>query len=296
MKKKYIFLIFTILISSVIFVQSCLSDTRANSSLNLLDRFQSMAKDKGADIDYDNYNEAFAASYLKALYEKDVRELSKEEISKEFDHLFENKDGKFVSKHISTVLESMDFDRELKNRLDHNYYGEISTLATIKSKGFYISQNNEKYYNIKYSGDTMHVSGCGPISLAMALNMLSNKSIYDAETLALWAKDHGYMDPSSGTVWSFIEDYAKAQGFNVNATTIGSFEDLDKYFKEGAVIITCMKKGIFTDSGHFIIWSGLDSEGNVQVVDPISIYRTNKNWPVDMMLNNSKGSFWIITK
>ncbi|MGN1319273.1 MAG: C39 family peptidase [Lachnospirales bacterium] len=294
--KKSVFLIFAFVLSLTIFVTSTLSDTRVNSSLKLLKKVESVASDNGGKLDYDNYNEAFAVAYLTAFYEKDVREITEEEVSKEFNNIFEKKDDKFATKHISAVLESMDFDREFKNRLDHNYYGEISTLATIKSKGFYVSQNNEKYYNIAYSGDNMHISGCGPISLSIALNMVSGKSVYDAETLALWAKNNGYMDPTSGTVWSFIPDYATEQGFSVESTGIGNAKALEDYFKEGAVIITCMNRGVFTDQGHFIVWSGLDSEGNVQVVDPISIYRTNKNWPVEMMLKNSKGTFWVIKK
>lgn len=292
-KNKAIFTILTVILCLSIFAQSCLCDTKVNSSIGLMDKVESAID---GSLDYDNYNEALVAAYLKAVYDKDVREISKAEIAEQVDNIFVVKDKKYSTKNIADILENMDVDRELKNKIDHNYYGEISTLAAIKSKGFYVSQNNEKYYNIPYSGTSMHVTGCGPISLSIALNMLSDKSIYDGETLALWSKDHGYMDANSGTIWAFIKDYAQQQGFDVTDTAIGSVDDLDKYFKEGAVIVTCMNRSVFTDEGHFIVLAGLDSENNVQVVDPISIYRTNKNWPAETMLKNSKGTFWVIKR
>ncbi len=294
--KKIPFLIFVVLVCTMLFVNSCLSDTRVNSSLGLLKKFEDIADKNGAELDYDNYNEAFVAAYLKAVYDEDAVNLNKEQLSNQFNNLFYKKDGKFATKYIGNILEDLNIDREVKNKIDHYYYGEISTLAVDKSKGFYISQNNQKYYELPYSGDTMHVSGCGPISITMALNMLSGKSVYDAETVALWAKNHGYMDPTSGTIWSFIKDFPDVQGFDADAVSITSVDDLDKCFKDGAVIVTVMGKGVFTDEGHFIVLAGLDSENKVQVVDPMSIYRTNKNWPAEQMIKESKGSFWAIKR
>ncbi len=295
-KNKFIFTIITVFLCSVLFCQNIFSNTTVNNSLGILSIFEDIADKNGGSVDYGNYNEALAAAYLKAVYNKNASELSKEEIEKEFNNVFENKNGSFATKPISEILENTNIDRELKNKFDHNYYGEISTLAAIKSNGFYISQNNSRFYDIEYSASNMHVHGCGPISLTMALNMLSKKAQYKAEDLAQWAKDNGYMDSNAGTAWTFINDFAEEKGFNVEQTAIGGTDDFGKYFSEGAVILTCMKNGVFTDDGHFIVLSGLDSQNNIQVVDPISIYRTNKNWSAEQIIKESKGTFWIIKR
>lgn len=294
-KSKFIFFIVTISLAVMIFVQSCISDTRVNDSLGILATFEDIANDKGSSINYDGYNEALAVAWLKAVYNKNATELTEDEITKEFDNIFENKDGSFVTKQMSAIMENSNIPMATRNIFDHNFYGEISTLAVVKSKGFYISQNNKKYYEIAYSGSNMNVHGCGPISLTMALNMLSGQSKYDAETLALWAKNNGYMDPTSGTVWAFIDEYAKEQDFNVEQTALTA-EDLSREFSQGAVVITCMGKGAFTEEGHFIVLSGMDSQGDIRVVDPVSIYRTNKNWPAQQILKESKGTFWVLKR
>ncbi len=292
-KKKIIFSFLTVIVSAMLFCQGVFSDTRVNSTLGLLDKFESIADDS---IDYTNYNEAFAVAYLKAVYNKSIAELTKDEIKQEFNNIFDKGENGYVTKPMSSVLENTDLDRELKNAIDHYYYGEISTLAAIKSKGFYISQNNSRFYDIPYSGSNMHVHGCGPISLTMALNMLSGNAQYKAEDLAAWSRENGYMDSSAGTVWSFIESFATEKGFSAYQTAIGGVDDFTQYFSEGAVIITCMNTGVFTDDGHFIVLAGLDSQNNIQVVDPMSIYRTNKNWSVSQIMEESKGTYWIIKR
>lgn len=285
-----------IIAASMLFVNSCLSDTRVSDRLGLLGKLESVAASKGVALDYDNYNQALAVAYYRAVYDKNVYELTNDEVSREFDKLFYNKDGKYATKYIGNILEDTSVDRELKNEIDHYYYGEMSTLAAVKSRGYYVSQNNQKYYDIAYSGDNMHISGCGPISLTMALNMLGEKSIYDAETLAIWAKNNGYMDPQSGTQWSFITDFSESQGFEVHGAEITDASDFAECFDGNSVIITVMDKGVFTDSGHIIVLAGMDSQNQIQVVDPISIYRTNKNWSADQIIKESKGTFWVISK
>lgn len=291
--KKVFFIIFTTMFSIAVLVESCFCDTRVESCLGIYSKLRSVAAGKGSDIDYSGYNEALTIAYLKAVYNKNAVDITEEEAAQEFDNIFELSNGAYVNKQMSAIMENENIDRTVRNELDHNFYGEISTLADIKSSGFYISQNNEKYKNIAYSGSNMSVHGCGPISLAMALNILSDQSVYDAETLALWSGNNGYMDPSSGTVWAFINDYSEAQGFDVEETALG-FDELKEAFEDGAVVITCMGNGAFTEEGHFIVLAGMDSEDKVQVLDPISIYRTNKNWDAQQILRESKGTFWII--
>ena len=88
-KSKFIFFIVTISLAVMIFVQSCISDTRVNDSLGILATFEDIANDKGSSINYDGYNEALAVAWLKAVYNKNATELTEDEITKEFDNIFE---------------------------------------------------------------------------------------------------------------------------------------------------------------------------------------------------------------
>lgn len=86
-KSRIIFSIITLFLCSVLFCHSVFSDTRVNSSLGLLSVFENIADKNGGSVDYNNYNEAIAAAYLKAVYNKNATELTDEEIEKEFNNI-----------------------------------------------------------------------------------------------------------------------------------------------------------------------------------------------------------------
>lgn len=298
MKKNRILFVFTTILLTVTFFCQCVfSDTKVNSILGILSELEDIAEDNGGTLDYDNYNEALVSAYLSAVYDKDVSELTEEDISKEFNNIFDNDDGKYKTKKIGSIMENSDIEREIRNKFDHNFYGEISTLATVKSHGYYISQNSHRYYDLPYSGSNMHVYGCGPISLTVALNIVSEEAKFDAKDLADWARDNGYMSPDSGTAWDFINECAEANGYTAARTIIRNADEFRAAFADDtAVIVAVMNTGVFTDDGHFIVLAGMDSEDKIRVLDSMSIYRTNKNWSVEQILKESKGAFWVIKR
>jgi hypothetical protein len=63
-----------------------------------------------------------------------------------------------------------------------------------------------------------------------------------------------------------------------------------------------MTKGHFTSGGHFIVLRGVTSEGKILVADPASYTRSEKEWDLNIILNEaskragSGGPFWIIGK
>ena len=52
----------------------------------------------------------------------------------------------------------------------------------------------------------------------------------------------------------------------------------------GKVLICSMWPGDFTTSGHFIVLTGLDEQGNIVLNDPNSIERSEKSWTMDVLL------------
>jgi hypothetical protein len=52
-----------------------------------------------------------------------------------------------------------------------------------------------------------------------------------------------------------------------------------------------MKPGDFTTTGHFIVLTGLTEEGTLNVNDPNSIARSEKNWDVDTVISQVKAAW-----
>ena len=55
----------------------------------------------------------------------------------------------------------------------------------------------------------------------------------------------------------------------------------------------------FTKGGHFIVLRGVTSEGKILVADPASVTRSNQEWDLSLIINESKsadagGPFWAI--
>ena len=61
-----------------------------------------------------------------------------------------------------------------------------------------------------------------------------------------------------------------------------------------------MGKGDFTNGGHFIVLTGLTSDGKVIVNDPASVRRSNQTWDLGLIQNQASKAgeftFWAISK
>ena len=49
-----------------------------------------------------------------------------------------------------------------------------------------------------------------------------------------------------------------------------------------------MGPGDFTTTGHFIVLTGVDSNGDIIVHDPNSIKRSKKRWSIDDIMKQTK--------
>ena len=62
----------------------------------------------------------------------------------------------------------------------------------------------------------------------------------------------------------------------------------------GKVLICSMWPGDFTTSGHFIVLTGLDGQGNITLNDPNSKERSAKSWTMDVLLPQIR-AVWCYT-
>jgi len=161
----------------------------------------------------------------------------------------------------------------------------------------YFKQNDSKWGNIMFSsrGDksqTIGSSGCGPASMAMILRSYGEDvTPVDTSTYAL---DKGHRTANSGTAWAYFPDIGKHYGLQVD--NIGKNMDTAmSYLDKGYPIISSGKGSApFTTGGHYVVFAGKDSNGNILVNDSVSQERSKK-----YSINTLKGmikNMWAFSK
>lgn len=135
------------------------------------------------------------------------------------------------------------------------------------------------------------VSGCGPVSLSMALYYLTGDETLTPDKLASFSMENGYYVSGTGTAWALITDVPLKYGIGVTQPGIeeqAMKQELDK----GNVLIASMKPGDFTASGHFLVIYGYDKDG-FKVNDPNCVARSRQSWSFDKIGRQIK-SLWSL--
>lgn len=249
-------------------------------------------------LDEHYYNEEDVLTYISIMVEHDSNSVTKEELRKLFWNIFipvkNNGVVGLVKKDNETLIMECD-DKEKMNMLDHAFMGIINNEIIEASKGVYISQNNDKFENIPYGTANVKSSGCGPVSLTMALNYVNGTEIVKLEDVLKWAEDNNMYEENSGTRWSLVRNFPPTVSINSKEMHISNIEQLATTIQEGEVLVTSMQKGQFTDNGHFIVITEI-KDGKVSVLDPASICRSLKEWDIETIFEESNKYFWKISK
>ena len=140
------------------------------------------------------------------------------------------------------------------------------------------------YY--KYGNDYMAINGCGPTSLAMVIVGLKGDTDINPKVVAEYSNENGYLVDGVGTSWTLMSNGAKHFGLRSEEIPLDP-KAIKTALKSGNPIIASMNPGQFTDSGHFIVLSGLTEDGKVIVNDPDSKMRSNKTWDIDVFMNET---------
>lgn len=116
------------------------------------------------------------------------------------------------------------------------------------------------YPDVMYANDTLATSGCSMTSLAMVATYLTDHKYSPAE-LADWFG--GYMGNHKERL-----EYASQQmqlPYEEAVTVVDALQAM----KDGKVVIALMSKNsLFTNTQHFIVWSGMTVDGKILVNDP----------------------------
>lgn len=143
-----------------------------------------------------------------------------------------------------------------------------------------------------YGDESLAISGCGPTSLAMVAIGLTGNTQINPRVVANYSEKHGGYIKNKGSSWGLMDKLSTH--FGVKGTIISSNQVI-KSLKEGHPVIVSEGPGIFTLSGHFIILSGITSDGKIKVNDPDSIKYSNKTWDFKD-IEKSANAFWSFSK
>ena len=145
----------------------------------------------------------------------------------------------------------------------------------------------------RYGDDIIANSGCGPTCLSMTAVGLTGNTLYTPYYIAEYAEEHGYYQNGVGTSWALFTEGSGE--FGLNCEELG--KDKDTVFgrlAQGYPIICSMIPGDFTDSGHFIVLTGVD-KGMIRVNDPNSYENSERLWEyseLDWQIRN----MWCVSK
>jgi hypothetical protein len=100
----------------------------------------------------------------------------------------------------------------------------------------------------------------------------------------------------AGTTYSFFNGiaydyniYSKAIAVN-SASITKSLQECKKVII--LVVCTSGRTCEFTNKSHYIVLTGIDSDGMVSVADPNSSTRSNKKYSVSFIIKESGGEAW----
>lgn len=163
----------------------------------------------------------------------------------------------------------------------------------------YYNQLDERWKNSPYGTDTIGGYACGPTAMSIVVSSLTSDTV-DPPHMAQWAYENGYWCSGSGSYHTLIPGTAEAWGLSVEGCTAAEPQRIVDALTNGKLVVALMTKGHFTSSGHFIVLRGCTADGKILVADPSSYSRSEKEWDLSIILNESSrnagagGPFWII--
>lgn len=144
-------------------------------------------------------------------------------------------------------------------------------------------------------GDGMlALTGCAPTCLAMVAAKLIGDSTLTPARMAKTLVREGYYVDGVGMSWDAMWRGARLFGLRGEEIALSYGEIVDA-LEAGQPIVCCMRPGDFTSTGHFIVLSGIDANGDLIVRDPNSIERSERSWSYEQ-LQAQISALWAFAK
>ena len=186
--------------------------------------------------------------------------------------------------------ETLDFVNDYPKNYNKDHNIDIKNEVTKGVIPLFIQWDKRWGYE-SYGNNFLAVNGCGPTCLSMVFCGLTGDTSLNPLEMAKFSESQGYYISGQGTSWSLMTEGAEMLGLNAKNGTIS-----EKYILENLTpytpMICSMYPGDFTYTGHFIVLTGIDSEGKIIVNDPNSIKNSNKHWAIEEILPQIR-NIWI---
>ncbi|MCR8746979.1 C39 family peptidase [Romboutsia lituseburensis] len=197
---------------------------------------------------------------------------------------------KLASKNSETV----DFVADYSKYLSSTKSNSISVESDYKSgKIPLFSQWDERWGYEKYGDDYLAIDGCAPTSLAMVAVGLTGNTTINPKVVADYAYANNFYIKGVGSSWNLISQGVKYFGLKSEELPLTKSAIIST-LKDKKPIILTVKPGTFTSTGHFLVLTGLTSDGKIKINDPNSKINSKKTWDVDVFLKETK-NLWKIS-
>lgn len=175
-----------------------------------------------------------------------------------------------------------------KHKNDSASSGEISEEEVANGQIPDLKQWDGRWGYVKYGSDILAISGCGPTCMSMVYSGLLKNTSMSPSDMAEYCTDKNYYSKDTGTSWTMMSEGAKDLGLNAEKITINSIKAA---LEAGKPVICSMGPGDFTEQGHFIVLTGIDSKGKIILNDPNSISRSEKHWNLNKIQAQAKAAW-----
>ena len=185
------------------------------------------------------------------------------------------------------------FVLDYPDKKDENPIIDLSEYAACDSVPL-LMQWDARWGYTKYAGNAFGLTGCGPTCLSMVALYLTHDVSLTPTYIAEFSKKNGYSIDGSGSAWTLISQGGRKLGLRVTEIPL----DQDRMIRNlqlGYPIICIMGPGDFTDSGHFIVITGLNNNGEFTINDPNSYERSQKTWSFEELQYQIR-NLWICQK
>lgn len=154
-------------------------------------------------------------------------------------------------------------------------------------------QWDERWGYEKYGSEFLAINGCGPTALSMIVVGLTGNKDMNPKAIADFSFDNGYLVDGIGSSWSLMTEGASQLGVESKPLPLNRDIILNT-LKSGQPIIATMGPGTFTQTGHFIVLTGVDKDDKIIVNDPDSKERSKETWDIEIFMNETE-NLWTFT-
>ena len=213
---------------------------------------------------------------------------------------FAHSNGLSVSDYPESLVELLERNPETKDFVlsyplekDAVHCFDLSEYKDSEAVPLFLQWDKRWGYK-QYGSDVAGLTACGPVCLSMCAYYLTGDENMSPDKMIDFAIENNYYVKGSGSLWTLISEGGEKLGLEVEELPLDK-NTVVRNLEKGNPVICVMGKGHFTSTGHFIVLTGVDENGNFTVNDPNSISNSSKSWSFETISGEIK-NLWAVSK